>query len=331
VQSVYLENASDDAIYVTNSSSVKILDNTVDRFYKHAIDVSDESASFHSSDIIISRNTVDGKWHGAYDGITVDAYTPQSIVISENTVKNVINSTLTGLGYWESGIHVEDRNAGVSDNDTITITDNAVRDCQRGITAASVTSTTISNNVVTNATTVGIHLANSAGILVQGNVVLNSHIYGIKVEGGQNRLISNIIKNSAYYAIYAYGDEVTYRDPQLLIADNEIQNTTFHGVYTHDFPRLQVIGNMFLDSSLSATNSYMDLCILAESSRQSYNNTIMGNSFRSMGAILTAYQIYLGPYVSSTLILGNVFDVGGATSKIYNSTTVTIAYNIGYP
>lgn len=332
VQGVYFVNASDDAIYLTNSSTVKVLDNTVDRFYKHAIDVSDESASFHSSDIIISRNTVDGKWHGAYDGITVDAYTPQSIVISENTVKNVINSTFTGLGYWESGIHVEDRSATTSDNDSIIISSNAVRDCQRGITSASTCTVSISHNTVWNTTYTGVYLENCDGNSVDGNTIEVSNLRAIQVDGGHNSLVNNVIRNSLENAIYCYGVEPTYREPQILIMGNTIEHTLQDGLFAAQFARMSIIGNTFIDSGLGANNTYADVYLAAVVSRMSDHNIVLGNWFRSNTTTLTLYQLYLGNYVTYTNVAVNNFDSGGSAGKVYNSSaTNQFGLNIGYP
>ena len=222
IANLSVKNTTTNGIYVNNSSFVRIEDNKISNSNGRGINAM-SSPAYSRTDISISGNVV-SKSTG--DGIRVSTFLNGSI--SNNVVTDVAMDSISPKKAY--GLIIYGKNLTVSANkisrvsfdgiflgtaDTVMVSDNEVSDCVMllndggGIyTAGSHSGLVFKNNFVygmkgdvsgtpeANSWAVGIYLDESAsGVRVEGNLVLRSDAYGIKL----HKAFNNVLVNNVVY------------------------------------------------------------------------------------------------------------------------------------
>ncbi len=360
IEKVNIVNPSDDGIYITNSTAIKVIGNDITNFYKHAIDVVGTSLAETCKNVAISANTVNGQWGNRYDGITVYCYSPEGISIVNNVVRNVYNNSLVTD---QSGIHVEDPSpAPISD--IITISGNVVANSKFGITSASSHAVTINGNTIKNCTR-GIFLYDPADSSITANTIdyiptsvwSNSGL-GIYVNGGaRNTIANNVISNTtshgilcdnrlnytvpAMYASSIVGNVLSYitgngiylnASYSLTLSGNAFKYIGYNGIFLNCSNHIIINSNIFLDYSTIAANTYDGVGVNGLIDLNSYWISLSSNDFQS--TTNARYHVYFDAYSGYSTLSFNNFGLGNATSPcIGGNVTANILayYSRGFP
>ncbi len=351
IQGVYLDNPSDDGIYIIHCNKVRVLGNSVIDFYKHAIDVVSTSANDTSTDIVIAGNCVDAENGEIYDGITVYAYSPGGISIVNNVCRNVYNAAEAD-GTDESGIHVEDPSP-TPNNNVITITGNTCIGCKHGITTATSRPVTITGNSIYNCTKRGIFLWHGKFTTVMGNVI-ETVPTGIYIDSGLNiNLVGNNINNCSQYGIYGYYDSqglwfsiinsnfisgsginaiLLSGSNNVNITSNVIMRTQQHGIRMISCIRNNITDNQVINSSQGGDGQYYSLSMEGVSTSHSYWNNIIGNHFACYTGVDVGAHINFNQFAGTGTVTLNKFDDDSVAVSEYPDTQLPnrIHNNQGY-
>jgi len=220
IDGVRIENAAEDAIMFRGTShDIKITRCNLINSCIHAIDLIESCYN-----VIVSDNYVDGVSY--YDGITVYVYNGHDIVISKNTITNVLGEYNDEVGTSSSAIHIEDTTP--SDSNYITITENTIYNCTFGITTWQGRPCTITKNTIKN-TLRGIFLGHPMWSTINENIIDNSEMTeennGIYIAGAIHNLISyNIIRGDSG-SLYTTG---IYHTKEGDYNNNDIIGNEFH-------------------------------------------------------------------------------------------------------
>ena len=193
--------------------SITITNNIINHFCIGGIVVSDTNSANNLTNIIISNNVISGliPCFGIYTTDTIYGIKVvrvgtnaliSGVVINANTVRNLLNSTA-------SGIFVQVNNGGL-----VSVDSNILSNIGKyGILGSSKKGLLISNNILSNLGDVGIQLDDEQ-IMTIGNVIINASTYGIRTENDyayNNTVMFNKIYGGSLTAgIRALGSDGTY-------------------------------------------------------------------------------------------------------------------------
>lgn len=321
----HIYNAGWDAINIAGSGYTHVGGNDI----HNTLGASGIAFVFHNGGGWIENNTIENSARlGIYVGDTDNLY------ITGNTITNSGTGNLSGpFGPFTAGIYLEQANGTTIDNNTIKGTTGAgIQVGGGGNWAASATSgNVISNNTIDNTGSHGVRILDSAGILVQDNLIgtngggNNINGDGVLVEKSAGAKVSgNTITNADLYGI-----RMLNMNGVTLIEDNEINDVGTDGIAVQGASDLRIHNNLlglgadqlagtaddtgFGNSGIRATNvlfaSILDNLVANATKNGIYLGVGSANSAVVAGNEVTNSDI--GMYFESGLI-----DLTGATNTI---------------
>ncbi len=214
-----------------------------------------------------------------------------------------------------------------------------LNDATRGISVSYGTSNIIKGNHILNATDNGIMIYQSHDNVIESNVVNDTKVQGIEVEGNNNTIVSNIVKFGNLTAdglgIYLLGGVSSSNDN---VVFGNLVSKTRQGITLSKANRSLITGNKIIDCQygISCTEGSKNNSIVGNSICNSVHDginvgsntcytTISGNVIENNGG----YGIYSNsPGVDRTLIMSNVVRESG-TAAITTSSNDIVNNNFG--
>ncbi len=243
---------------------------------------------------IVANNIYNGK-HGIVQGhTTIIPGISRNVIISGNNIS----------GTWHAGISVH------ASGDTISVTGNQLRGCQRGI-ESRIPNMSITNNILTDIKAHGIVIKDdSSNIIVSGNSINGAELYGIFVyklrSNKGNILISNNLVDNTYGGLAISAKGIEGMLGTISINTNIITNIKTHGI--------SIEGDINADIRANTLKNISKNAIYIRGNKYAVINT------NSIVKSKTAFRLDATTYGIDNLIVSNNIVVD--TKKFMNKTSL---------
>ena len=234
IKNCTFHNVDNTAVDLESVIDFSVANNTV-RFQKKgknkAIQYGIKYSNASRDGYIVANNIYNGK-HGIVQGhTTLIPGISRNVMISGNNVS----------GTWHAGISVH------ASGDTITVTGNQLRGCQRGI-ECRVPNMSITNNILSDIKAQAIMIKDdSHDVLVSGNIINGSGLYAIYVYKLRSTkgdfIISNNIINNCYGGVALNAKDLKGKISGILLNANVISNIKTYGISIQGETGTHIIAN----------------------------------------------------------------------------------------
>jgi parallel beta-helix repeat protein len=189
---------------------------------------------------IVANNIYNGK-HGIVQGhTTLIPGISRNVIISGNNIS----------GTWHAGISVH------ASGDTISVTGNQLRGCQRGI-ESRIPNMSIINNILTDIKTTGIMIKDdSSNIIISGNTIERAELYGIFVyklrSNKGNILIANNLIDNSYGGLAVSAKGIDGVLGSISVNANIFRKMKKHGIVVEGNVSVDITSNILKDITKNA-------------------------------------------------------------------------------